>query len=127
MELFNVIIICLVSLIFVIIIKKTQPEFSLLITIITGIAVFFIIYDKIAFIIGEIIEMNNKVFGSSEYIGSLIKMTGIALITDYASNICKDSGESAFAFKIELAGKVIILFLSLPILFSLINFISKFI
>jgi len=127
MEIFDIIILCLVICLFVIILRKFNPEFSMIITIVTGIIIFFMLYDKLAYVIEKINQMTLKLSIEEEFIKTLIKMTGIALICDYSANICKDAGESAFAAKIEFAGKIIILFLSIPIIMGLVNFIFKII
>ena len=51
----------------------------------------------------------------------LIKITGIAFLTEFAVSISKDSGESAIANKIDIGGKVIIVSMSIPIISSLLE------
>ena len=50
-----------------------------------------------------------------EYIEILFKTLGICFLTQFASDVCKDAGETALSSKIETAGKVIILIISLPL------------
>jgi len=52
-----------------------------------------------------------------------IKMIAIAYITQFASEIAKDSGEGAIAKKIEFAGKVTVLVTMVPIIKNLIDVI----
>ena len=54
-----------------------------------------------------------------------MKITGIAFITEFAVSICKDSGESAIASKIDLGGKVVIISMSIPIISTLLETIIK--
>jgi stage III sporulation protein AD len=56
---------------------------------------------------------------------SILKIIGIGYITEFSANICVDSGSSSIGDKILLAGKVVILVLSLPIITSLINIIVE--
>ena len=51
----------------------------------------------------------------------LIKITGIAILTEFAVSICKDSGESAIANKIDIGGKIMIVAVSVPIISSLLE------
>ncbi len=55
----------------------------------------------------------------------LIKITGIAILTEFAVSICKDSGENAIASKIDMGGKAIMVSLSIPIMASLLETILK--
>lgn len=54
-------------------------------------------------------------------------MTGIAFLSEFAVSICKDSGESAIASKIELGSKIIIISMSIPIITSLLELVLKII
>ncbi len=53
----------------------------------------------------------------------LIKITGIAILTEFAESICKDAGEVAIAKKIEFGGSVLIMAISIPILSKLLEII----
>ena len=53
----------------------------------------------------------------------LIKITGIAFLSEFAVSICKDSGESAIATMIEIGTKIIIISMSIPIISSLLEII----
>ena len=57
------------------------------------------------------------------YLGIIIKVVSIAYLSEYASAVLEDAGESAIAKKVELAGKIIIFFMALPIIESLFKLI----
>ena len=61
----------------------------------------------------------------SAFLGLLIKITGIAVLTEFAVSICKDSGETAIASKIDMGGKVVIISMSIPIISGLLETIIK--
>ena len=50
-------------------------------------------------------------------------MTGIAFLAEFAISICKDSGESAIASKVELGSKAVIISMSIPIIYNLLEII----
>ena len=78
--------------------------------------------DTISSVVGFI---RNVYTGSGKYndvfISLLLKVTGIAILTEYAVSICKDSGETAIANKVDLGGKVIIVAISVPIVSALLE------
>ena len=113
----------LVSLILIVIIKQYRPEFAIYISIATGILILTMLTGKIQDIIGLVNNISTKAQINTEFIGLLIKITGIAFLSEFAVSICKDSGESAIATKIEIAGKIIILGLSIPIITNLLEII----
>lgn len=55
------------------------------------------------------------------YISTILKIIGIAYIAEFASHISKDAGQGALAAKVELAGKILILAMAIPILTVLIE------
>ena len=67
----------------------------------------------------------NKASINTSFINLLIKITGIAFLAEFAVSICKDSGESAIASKIELGSKIIIISMSIPIISSLLELVIK--
>ena len=97
----------LISLIIIIIIKQYKPEFAIYVSIIAGIVIIYLIFNKLEGII------------------NLLKITGIAFLAEFAINLCKDSGEGAIASKIEMGTKVIIVSMSIPIISSLLEVITK--
>ena len=46
----------------------------------------------------------------------LFKAVGICLLTQLAGDVCRDSGESSIASKIELAGRAAILLTAMPLI-----------
>ena len=62
---------------------------------------------------------------NSKFLTLLIKITGIAFLSEFAVSICKDSGEAAIASKIEIGTKIIIISMSIPIISSLLEIILK--
>lgn len=121
MEIIQIIGIGLCALIISIILKSYRPEFSIYISIITGAIILLLVANKISAIINLLINISNKTSISNSFIKLLIKITGIAILTEYAVSICKDSGESAIASKIDIGGKVIIISMSIPIISSLLE------
>ena len=53
---------------------------------------------------------------NNEFLLILLKITGISILTEFAISICKDSGESAIASKIDLGGKITIIGISIHII-----------
>ena len=55
----------------------------------------------------------------------MLKITGIAIITEFAVSICTDAGEKAIAAKVEIGSKVVIIAMSIPIISSLLELIIE--
>ena len=126
-DVIKIISIGLISLIIIIIIKQYKPEFAIYISIITGMLILFMIMNRLEGIINLLKNISNKSGINSQFLELLLKITGIAFLAEFAINLCKDSGEGAIASKIEIGSKVIIVSMSIPIISSLLEVITKLI
>ena len=125
MEIVKIIGIALIALIIIIMLKQYRPEYAIFISILTGILILFLVMDRLTGIINLIQSIQNKFSINTQFIALLIKITGIAFLSEFAVSICKDSGEAAIASKIELGSKIIIISMSIPIISSLLEIILK--
>ena len=118
-------IIKIIALIIIIILKQYRPEFVIYVSIIAGVIILILIMDKVSAIIDLLTSLSNKTVINNEFLVLLIKITGIAFLTEFSVSICKDSGETAIANKIDIGGKVLIISMSIPIIASLLETIIK--
>ncbi len=126
MEIVKIIGIAFSAVIIIIIIKQYKPEFALYISLIASALILFLLLNKISGIVTLLTNLANKMSGTSqEFLKILIKITGIAFLTEFAVSICKDSGESSIASKVDLGGKIIIITMSIPIISSMLETVLK--
>lgn len=125
MDIVKIIGIGLISLIIIIILKQYKPEFAVYVSIIAGILIIALTIGKISGIIDILKNLANKTTINNQFLILLIKITGIAILTEYTVSICKDSGESAIASKVDFGGKIVIMSMSIPIISSLLETIIK--
>ena len=122
-DMIKIIGIGLISLILIIIIKQYKPEFALYVSLIAGIIILYLALDKVSNIINLLKKICESSGVNSEFLEILIKMTAIAYLAEYAISICKDAGEGAIASKVELGSKAIIISMSIPIIYNLLEVI----
>ena len=125
MEIIKIVGIAIIALIIIILLKQYRPEFAVYISLLTGVLILTLVIDKLEGIIALIQSIVNKTEINTSFIILLIKITGIAFLSEFAVIICKDSGEAAIASKIELGSKIIIISMSIPILSSLLEIILE--
>ncbi len=123
MDIIKIIGIGLISLILIIIIKQYRPEFAIYISLFAGILILTLIIDKLSDVIGLLQSISNKVSINNNFLSILLKITGIAFLTEFAVSVCNDSGESAIASKIEIGSKIVIISMSIPIISNLLEII----
>lgn len=125
MDIIKIIGVGLIALIIIIIVKQYRPEFTMYVSVATGIIILLLVMDKLSAIINLLTNLANRTSINNEFIFLLIKITGIAILTEFASSVCKDSGETAIASKVDMGGKIIIIAMSIPIIASLLETILK--
>ena len=125
MEIVKIIGIGLIALIIIIILRQYKPEFAIYVSIVAGVLILLISISNISGVINLLKDISNRANINSEFLGIILKITGIAILTEFAVSICQDSGEKSIANKIDIGGKVIIITISLPIISSLLETILK--
>jgi len=125
MEIIKIIGIGLIALIIIILLKQYKPEFAVYVSLIAGALILMLAIDKLAGIISLLQSLANKASINTEFLTLLIKITGIAFLSEFAVSICKDAGEVAIASKMEIGAKLIIISMSIPIISSLLEIILK--
>ncbi|CDE84084.1 MAG: stage III sporulation protein AD [Clostridia bacterium] len=125
MDIIKIIGVGLIALIIIIIVKQYRPEFTMYVSVAAGIIILLLVMDKLSAIINLLTNLANRTSINNEFIFLLIKITGIAILTEFASSVCKDSGETAIASKVDMGGKIIIIAMSIPIIASLLETILK--
>lgn len=125
MDIIKIIGIGLTALIIVIILKQYKPEFALYVSILAGIFILILSLSQISGVINLLKSLASKANINSEFLGIILKITGMAILTEFAVSICKDSGETSIASKIDIGGKVMIITISIPIISSLLETILK--
>ena len=123
MEVIKIIGVAFVALIIVVIMKQYRPEFAIYVSLIAGAIILFLVLDKLTGVIGLLQNIASKANINSKYLGLLLKITGIAFLSEFAISICQDAGEGAIATKVEIGSKIIIIAMSIPIISSLLEVI----
>ena len=90
MDIIKIIGIGFIALIIIVILKQYKPEFAMYVSLIAGVLIFLLIATKISGIIEVLKNIASKATIDSDFITLLIKITGIAILTEFAISICKD-------------------------------------
>lgn len=121
MDIFSIIGIAVVSAIICVLISQYKPEYSVAVSIMCGAIIFFMIISNLSPAFDTLKELMQKANINSSYTKAIIKTLGICYVTQLACDSCKDAGQTAIANKVELAGKIFILLISLPIFNDLVS------
>ncbi len=119
------VVIGVVGVVLMLLIKKTNPEIATVLalavcTLVVGLGmkVFTSVYEVI-----ELVEIGTGI--SSAYTAPVLKCVGIGITAKLGSDICKDSGQAAVASSVELCGVGCALYVSLPLIKTLLRMIGE--
>lgn len=125
MEIIKIVSLGIVATILIVLLKEIRPEFSLFISLLTGIAIFTMILGELTYVIETLSTLARRVNIEFAYFSTILKIIGMAYIVEFGAQISRDAGQESIAMKIELGGKVLIMVLSIPILLALMELILK--
>jgi stage III sporulation protein AD len=95
--------------------RRYHQEYAILVSIAAGAVILFSVFFSISPAIRQISTLLSSAGLSSEYALILFKTIGICFLAQFASDACRDAGENALASNVELAGKLTIIALALPL------------
>jgi stage III sporulation protein AD len=107
----------------VMVLRPTKPELAAVVSIAGGLIVLLMFVGALETVINSFANIVSKSGIKSEVFNALLKIIGIGYLTEFAAGICTEAGNTSMAQRVNLAGKVIILVLALPIIENLIEII----
>ena len=123
MDLIKIIAIGLTSAVVYSLLKDTKPEIAYLVLLAGSVVVFMMVIDMLVEIISTINGLAQKTGLDTKIIASVLKIIGVGYLTEFSAWICEDMCAKSMSDKVLFGGKVIIMFLSLPIITALIELI----
>ncbi|GGH43191.1 stage III sporulation protein AD [Paenibacillus sp. JGP012] len=125
MEIIQVVGLALIATVLILVIKEQKPMFAFLIAAAAGVVIFMLLIGKIGAVIEVLKRLAEHSGMESIYLKTVLKIIGIAYIAEFGAQIVRDAGQESIASKIELAGKVLILVLAIPIISIIIETVMK--
>lgn len=124
MEIFKIVAFAVVATVLVLVLKEQKKEISILLECMAAIGIMIYAISKMSGVVVMLDQLTSLSGINQDFLVIILKITGIAYIVEFGKNICIDAGQSAIATKLEMAGKVIVVVLSLPLMNSLISVLA---
>ncbi len=114
-------LICVAGALVCMILRQQRPELATVAAIAAGTAALMICMPDIKKAAGALAALVNQAGIKEDYAKLLIRACGIALIAEFAEQICSDAGESALAGRIRLAARIALMVMALPLLADVLS------
>ncbi len=110
-----------------VLLREYHPSLSLCLSVGTGIFLLVGCVGDLFSIVNSMKELLAKTTVETTFFGILLKTLGICYLCQFAGDLCKDAGETALAGYVELAGKILVVGLSLPFIAKVVETVVKLI
>ena len=121
MEIAQVISVALIAAFALVLLRQVRPEVAIPLSVLASVVILVFVLRQIGAVVRLASDLLNEAGVNTRYADSLFKIIGIAYLTEFGAQICRDAGEGALGAKVELAGKVFILLLAVPIVIAIVE------
>lgn len=127
MEIIQIIGLGFIVTLLIIVIKQQRPEFAVQLALTLSAVIFLLVLSKINVVLDLFRDLAEKSNISQMYLNTILKIIGIAYVTEFGAQVCRDAGEGAVAGKIEFAGKILVMVMAVPIIALVLDTIVRLI
>ena len=125
MNIFQIISIAIIGAFFSVTLRNYRPEYAIITALATGIFIILVISQNIFSVIDALRKIILKTGIESRYFKIILKVIGISYVTQFGSEICKDSGYNSIATKVDAAGKICVISLTVPVISEFLNIVIE--
>lgn len=125
LEIVQVVGLAIVAVVLLLVIRQQRPEIAVLLGLVVGVAIFFMVAQRLVAVVDFLRDLASRAKVDDLYLNTILKIVGIAYIAEIGAQVCRDAEENSVASKVELAGKVLILVLAMPIVMAILETILK--
>ena len=121
MQVFGIAAVCLLLAVFL---KSQNKMFALLVTLGGAVLIFLISSDAAFKVFDALSDIEDSAGYTGTYVTMMLKVLGISIVTQVVCDICRDNGESALASQTEIASKIMVLAMLLPLFQTVIQIVT---
>ena len=103
------------------VLRRLRPEAATALVLAAGALALLMVLPQLTQIIDGIAALARTGGVQEQYMSSLLKICGVSLLMDFAAQTCRDADETGLAMKVELAGRIVLVSLALPVMHALLS------
>lgn len=124
MSIIKVVLLAISGVLLAIQFKSGKQEYGIYMGIGISLIIFYQICEYLELIKQSLGVLQETFAGNREYLEILLKITGIAYVSEFGAGLCKDAGYQAMASQVEMFGKVTVLLSGMPVVLALMDMIT---
>lgn len=110
----RILILCISAALICASLRMTHPQIASAVALAAGIAALMLSMEDLGSISASIEQMDAIAAQSGIFQPQMLRLCAIALIAEFASDLCRDAGEAALARRIDTGTKIAIVTAALP-------------
>lgn len=126
-SMFGIGIAAVCAALFTSLIKKSNKEYALALTLVTCALILTTVLGKLEPFLAQLQSVAGAQLFQGDALLVMLKAVGITIAGQLAAQVCKDAGESALAYTVNLAAKASVLIISLPLVTKLFGYLEEII
>lgn len=124
MGIFQIVLTGILGAILAILMKQYNPALAVAVSLATGVLIFLTALPLMAEALGFVRHLGEMAGGLGAYTTLALRVIGVAYIAELGASVCNDANESAIAAKIDLAARVIILVMAMPVIVDIVRIVT---
>jgi stage III sporulation protein AD len=124
LDIFKVIGVGIVGAVIGVFLKDGKPEFVIFSVMAAGVMILIFVLNSLTDVIDAFNTLVNKTNIDERLFSGILKIIGIGYVTEYSAEVCNDMNCASIAGKIQLAGKITIFLMAMPVMTAFIDVIS---
>lgn len=125
MEILKIAALALCAVMLIVLVKNYKPEFGVFTAVACSVLILYFLADSLKYAFVYMSQLYGQLSFGKAYFPVIIKVLAIAYITEFTSQLCRDAGESSIASKVELAGKLVIFCVAIPVFASILGLVEQ--
>lgn len=127
MGIFQVVGIGLITTVLAVVLRGPKPELATLLSLAAGALLLLAVLPPLGEVVMTLAGLSREVHLNFQYLGTILKIIGISYLVGFGAQIARDAGERALAEKMELAGKVAVMVMAIPVMLAVLESVARLI
>lgn len=120
-ELARIVGIAIVLSVLLTFLRERYPAIAVQLMIAFAVGVFLLLIPSLNRVVSVFADLGQRAQVHIAYVDTVLRVIGVSYLASFGAQVCKDAKEEALGSVIELAGKVIIALLALPVLTGILD------
>lgn len=104
--------------------RGARPELAAQLSLAGGALLLLLVVQRLAGVVTVLVGLAGRAHLSAPYLDIVLKVIAVSYLVGLGAQVCRDAGERALGDKLELAGRVIILAMALPIMVAVVDTVT---